>query len=529
MSKSGKLFLGIELGSTRIKAVLIDEGCAIAASGGHDWENRLENGIWTYSLDDVWAGVQDAFLKLSENYRQSFGRPLTKIDAIGVSAMMHGYLPFDKNDNQLAGFRTWRNTITGQASELLTKEFGFNVPQRWSAAHLFQAILNGENHVGDISFLTTLAGYVHYKLTGKKVLGVGDASGMFPIDSGVNKFNAGMLSKFDALAAQKGVNWKLSGILPQVLLAGEEAGSLTEEGAKLLDPSGILEPGAAACPPEGDAGTGMVATNSVAQRTGNVSAGTSVFAMLVLEKPLSKLYTEIDMVTTPTGKPVAMVHCNNCTSDFDGWVKLLGEAAALMGGNFTKPELYDSLYNIALNADKDAGGLVACNYLSGEHLTGFTQGRPLFARTPDSSFTLANFMRALLFSSMSTLKLGMDILTGKEGVKLEKLLGHGGLFKTKSVGQKLMADALSVPVAVMESAGEGGAWGIALLAAYAYLKSDGETLEGFLCEKVFRGAGVSLAQPDGDGVNGFKEYMRRYVGLLEVERAAVENLENRGG
>ena len=521
----GGTSLGIELGSTRVKAVLIDEHYAPVASGSYDWENRLENGIWTYRLEDVWTALQSAFGNLAEDVRNRYGVPLETVGSIGISAMMHGYLVLDKEGKQLVPFRTWRNTITERAAAELTEKFRFNIPQRWSIAHLYQAILNGEGHVKDIAFLTTLSGYVHWKLTGRKALGVGDASGVFPIDSAVNNYNAGMLRQFDVLTEGRGFGWKLEGILPAVLGAGEDAGSLTEEGAKLLDPSLRLKAGIPLCPPEGDAGTGMVATNSVAGRTGNISAGTSVFAMIVLEKELSKVYTEIDMVTTPAGKPVAMVHCNNCTSDLDAWVRLFRELAETLGAKVEKGALYDALYYKALEGDGDCGGLVSYNYYAGEPITGMAEGRPLFARMPDSRFTLANFMRALLFSTMGTLKIGMDILTEKERVCLDQLLGHGGLFKTKGVGQRLMAAALNVPVAVMESAGEGGAWGIALLAAYSRQRAKGETLEGFLARKVFAGNAGERVEPDAEDLRGFGAFMSRYTGGLAMERAAVEHLK----
>lgn len=521
----GRTFLGIELGSTRIKAVLIGENHKPIASGGYDWENRLENGIWTYHMDDVWTGLSTSFSRLSDEVREKYGVALEKLGGIGISAMMHGYLVFDKDGNMPVPFRTWRNTITGQASEALTELFGFNIPQRWSIAHLYQAILNNEGHVKDVALLTTLAGYIHYKLTGRKVVGIGEASGMFPVDSETCKFNSRMVSQFDEILKEKGFGFKFLDIMPEVRNAGENAGTLTEEGARLLDPSGTLKAGALLCPPEGDAGTGMVATNSVAQRTGNVSAGTSIFAMIVLEKELGEVYPEIDMVTTPAGKPVAMVHCNNCTSDLDAWAKLFGEVIELSGVKIEKPKLYDELYFKALEGDADGGGLVSYNYFSGEHTTGFTQGRPLFARLPDASFTLANFMRTILYSAIGTLKLGMDILTEKENVKLDTLLGHGGLFKTKEVGQKLMAAALNVPVAVMESAGEGGAWGIALLAAFTARKEEGETLESYLDKKVFAGAEGSRVEPDSADTEGFKVFMERYAKGLAIERAAVENLK----
>ena len=520
----GRTALGIELGSTRIKAVLIDESGAPIASGGFEWENRLENGVWTYHMEDVWSGVQAAFRELADQVLERYGVPLSSVGSIGISAMMHGYLAFDQDGNQLVPFRTWRNTTTEQAAGLLTERFRFNIPQRWSAAHLYQAILNGEEHVKDVSFLTTLSGYVHWKLTGQKVLGVGDASGMFPIDSDVNDFSARMLDEFDALVTDRKFGWKLKALLPHVLSAGDDAGALTPEGAALLDPTGRLQPGIPLCPPEGDAGTGMAATNSVAERTGNISAGTSMFAMIVLEKELSRVYPEIDMVTTPDGKPVAMVHCNNCTSDLDAWVRLFRELHETLGGSVEKSVLYDALYNAALTGDADCGGLLACNYVSGEPITGFEQGRPLFARTPDSRFTLANFMRTLLFSAMGTLKIGMDILTGQEQVRLDQISGHGGLFKTKGVGQRLMAAALNVPVTVMESAGEGGAWGIALLAAYARRKAPGETLDAFLSKKVFAGNTGVRVEPDPEDVRGFEAFIERYQKGLAIERAAVEHL-----
>ena len=520
-----KTFLGIELGSTRIKAVLIDEGYNAVATGGFDWENRFENGFWTYHMDDVWIGLRQSFAQLIDDFTANY-KSFPEIACIGVSSMMHGYLVFDKDDNQLVPFRTWRNTNTEQAAKLLTEAFDFNIPHRWSSAHIYQAMLNGEDHVKDADFLTTLAGYIHYKLTGKKVLGVGDASGMFPIDSEICDYNPKLLEKFDLLAAEYGVSRKLYDLMPKVLSAGADAGSLTEEGAKLLDPAGALKAGIPLCAPEGDAGTGMVATNSVAPRTGNVSAGTSIFAMLVLERELSRVYPEIDMVTTPTGAPVAMVHCNNCTSDFDAWVKVFGEAAAQMGADYTKSELYNTMYKAALTGDKDCGGIISCNYLSGEPITGFHAGRPLVVRTPDSSFTFGNFMRSLLFSAMATLKIGMDILTDNERVIVNQLLGHGGLFKTKVVGQTLMAGALNVPVAVMESAGEGGAWGIALLAAYTVQKSGAESLEDFLAKKVFANSAVIRTEPDKADIQGFEAYMKRYHAMLSVEQAAVDHLKD---
>jgi len=522
--ESGKTSLGIEFGSTRIKAVLIGEDHMPIASGSHEWENRHENGVWTYSLEDVWTGLQESYRNLSKEVLEKYNTPLKTIGAIGFSAMMHGYVVVDKDGNLLVPFRTWRNTITGQASEQLTELFQFNIPQRWSIAHLYQAILNKESHVKDISHQTTLAGYVHWKLTGQKVLGIGEASGMFPIDSTTNNYDQHMLGQFNELLKNENISWKLQDILPKVLVAGDAAGVLTEEGAKRLDPTGQLQAGIPLCPPEGDAGTGMVATNSVAVRTGNVSAGTSVFAMIVLEKALSKLYPEIDMVTTPTGKPVAMVHSNNCTSDLNAWVDVFQEFTKVLGVDISESKLYETLYQKALEGDADAGGLLAYNYVSGEHITHLEEGRPLFVRTPESRFTLANFMRVNLFSSLGALKIGMDILFEQEKVKLDQLLGHGGFFKTKGVGQKMMAAAMNVPVSVMETAGEGGAWGIALLASYM-LNKTWEPLEAYLSDKVFAGGDAVTIAPDQKDVDGFAAFMERYKKGLGIERAAVEGLK----
>ena len=523
--ESGKARLGVEFGSTRIKAVLTDPAGNPIAQGAHDWENQLVNNIWTYDLKDAWTGLQDCYAKLCADVKARYDTQIRRLEAIGFSAMMHGYIPFDGAGNQLVPFRTWRNTITGPAAEELTALFNFNIPQRWSIAHLYQAILNGEPHVKDIRFLTTLEGYIHWMLTGEKVLGIGEGAGMFPIDSSVLDYDQGMIDKFDALIADKGFPWKLRDILPKVLLAGDEAGRLTEAGVKLLDPSGLLEAGIPLCPPEGDAGTGMVATNSVAKRTGNVSAGTSVFAMIVLEDALKKVHPEIDMVTTPTGKPVAMVHCNNCTSDLNAWVKLFGEFAEAMGMEADANRLFGTLYNKAMEADADLGGLLAYNYFSGESITGFEEGRPLFARTPDSRFTLANFMRTHLYAALATLKLGMDILLEEEGVQVDQILGHGGLFKTKGVGQSIMAAAMNTPVSVMETAGEGGAWGIALLAGYMVDKAEGETLEDYLANRIFAGKlGETLAPKQAD-VDSFNAYIKRYSAGLAIEKAAVESIK----
>ena len=521
---SGKTALGIEFGSTRIKAVLTGEDNAPIASGSHEWENRYVDGIWTYTLEDIWGGLQDCYAKLAEDVKNQYGITLETVGVIGFSAMMHGYMAFNEAGELLVPFRTWRNTITGEASEKLTELFQYNIPQRWSIAHLYQAILNGEEHVKAISFQTTLAGYIHWQLSGEKVLGVGEASGMFPIDSATKDFNQKMVEQFDELVAPKGYPWKLRDIFPKVLVAGENAGTLTEEGAKLLDLSGNLKAGIPMCPPEGDAGTGMAATNSVAVRTGNVSAGTSVFAMVVLEKELSKVYPELDMVTTPDGSPVAMVHCNNCTSDLNAWVNLFKEFAEAFGVDVDMNKLFGTLYNKALEGDADCGGLLAYNYFSGEPITGFEEGRPLFARTPDSKFNLANFMRVHLFTSLGALKSGMDLLIKDEGVKLDRMLGHGGLFKTKGVGQGIMAAAINTPVSVMETAGEGGAWGIALLASYMVNKEEGETLDAYLADKVFAGNEGSRMEPDEKDVEGFEKFMERYKAGLAIEHAAVESL-----
>lgn len=519
---NGSECLGIEFGSTRIKAILIDDEFNVLATGSHDWENKLVEGYWTYSIEDIWHGLQSAYKSLNDECENKFSSKITSLSAIGFSAMMHGYLAFDKDDNLLVPFRTWRNTTTAQAARELTKVFNFNIPQRWSISHLYQAILNQEEHVKDISYITTLAGYVHYKLSGKKTVGIGDASGMFPIDSDINDYNQEMLEKFSNLETVKRFNWDIKDILPKVLLAGENAGTLTEDGAKLLDPSGTLKAGALMCPAEGDAGTGMVATNSVAQRTGNISAGTSIFSMIVLEKQLSRVYEEIDMVTTPTGKPVAMVHCNNCCTDLDYWVKLFIEFSSLSGNKLTKGEIYDLLYNEALKGDSDCGKIVSINYFSGEPVTGFSQGRPMVLRSENSNFNLANFMRTHIYSAIATLKIGMEILE-EENVDIDKLMGHGGLFKTKYVGQKLMAGAMKTPVSVLSTAGEGGAWGIAVLASYAKNSFD-LSLEEFLDKKVFSKYEISTVRPDINDVNGFEKYMTLYKKSLAVEKSAVENI-----
>lgn len=519
---TGEEVLGVELGSTRIKAVLVDKNCRPIAMGSHSWENRLENGIWTYHLEDIWSGLQDAYNKLNEEVERKFNTKIKSLSVIGFSAMMHGYLPFDRDGNQLAEFRTWRNTSTSQASEILTEKFNFNIPQRWSIAHLYQAILNNEEHVSDISYLTTLAGYVHWKLSGEKTVGVGEASGMFPIDSNTCDFDSDMLDKFSFLEEVKKYKWNIKDILPRVLTAGESAGFLTEEGARLLDASGNLQAGALMCPPEGDAGTGMVATDSIAQKTGNISAGTSIFSMVVLEKQLSKVYEEIDMVTTPTGKPVAMVHCNNCCTDLDYWVNIFYDFSMLSGMEISKPRLYDMLYNTALDGEKNCGGLISYNYFSGEPVTKTEKGRPLFVRCENSNFNLSNFMRSLIYSSAATLKIGMEILD-KENVAIDRLTGHGGLFKTPVVGQKIMAAAMNTPVSVLETAAEGGAWGIAVLACYAY-NSKNLSLDDYLKINIFSKLESTVIEPDEEDVKGFEEYMKLYKSGLAVEKSAAENI-----
>lgn len=523
--REGRTAIGIEFGSTRIKAVLVGESLEPVAQGSYEWENHLENGIWTYPLDEIIKGLQTCYADLKQEVLNLYGEELTTAGSIGVSAMMHGYMAFDKAGELLVPFRTWRNTITQEAAEKLTQMFSYNIPQRWSIAHLYQAMLNKEEHLPRLSYLTTLAGFIHWKLTGEKVLGVGDASGMFPIDTEKGCYYERMADQFDKLVEEDGYSWRLRQVLPAILMAGEPAGRLTEEGARLLDVSGSLKAGIPFCPPEGDAGTGMAATNSVAVRTGNVSAGTSVFAMVVLEKELSKVYPEIDLVTTPSGHLVGMVHCNNCTSDLNAWVSLFGEFCELMGMPADKGKLYGALYNHAMTGDPDCGGLLSYCYLSGEPVTGFEEGRPMFVRTPDSRFTLANFMRSHLYSSLATLKIGMDLMLKEEGVKLDRLMGHGGLFKTKGVGQKIMAAAASTPVSVMETAGEGGAWGIALLAAYTVRKAEGETLEDFLANKVFADAVSVCEDADEKDAEGFGVFVERYKAGLAAERAAVEHIE----
>lgn len=523
--QQGQTSLGIEFGSTRIKAVLIDSAHETIASGSYSWENQLIAGFWTYSLEDIWKGLQESYQALTADVTAKYGVPLTTIGTIGFSGMMHGYLAFDKDNQLLVPFRTWRNATTAAAEEKLTDVFNYNIPQRWSIAHLYQAILDQEAHVEKVTFFTTLAGYVHWQLTGEKVIGIGDASGMFPIDTQSKNYDSKMLAQFDQLVADQKYPWQLSELLPEIRLAGQTAGYLTEAGAKQLDVSGQLQAGIPLCPPEGDAGTGMVATNSVAKRTGNVSAGTSVFAMIVLEQQLSKVYSAIDLVTTPTGDLVGMVHANNCSSDINAWVNLFKEFALLTGHPIASDQLFEQLFMEALKGDPECGGLLSYGYYSGENITGISEGRPLFVRKPESHFTLANFMRVHLFSALGALKIGMDILVKEEQVKIDKILGHGGLFKTKEVGQKIMAAAMATPVTVLETAGEGGAWGIALLAAYSREKQATETLADYLAKKVFAQQKGLEVIPDQRDIDGFETFIQRYQTGLELEQLAVDVLK----
>lgn len=517
---NGHTALGIEFGSTRIKAVLIGPDHQPLATGGHEWKAKFTDGVWTYDLADVWSGLQAAYADLAADVERRHGVSLESVGAMGVSALMHGYLAFDTDGQLLVPFRTYQNTMTGQAAAELTQLFQYNIPQRWSIAHLYQAILGNEPHVANIAYLETLAAYVHRKLTGERLLGVGDASGMFPIDVATANYDADMLAKFDALVADRGFDWKLVELLPEVRVAGKQAGALTVEGATLLDPTGTLKPGIAFAPAEGDAGTGMVATNSVARRTANVSAGTSVFAMVVLEGPLKGLHEEIDLVTTPAGDLVGMAHCINGTMDLSAWVGMLGEVGKALGAEFDTTKLFETLYRTALDAAPDGGGLLAYNYLAGEHVTGLEAGRPLFVRTPSSDFTLGNFMRTHLFSSLASLRVGMDVLLRDEGVELDSMFAHGGLFKTKGVAQGFLAAAMDTPVSVGEVAGEGGAWGMALLASY--LGAAEQTLTKWLQDDVFADAEVETLAPAPADVEGFNQFMDRYRAGLAIEKAAVE-------
>ena len=517
-----KCTLGIELGSTRIKAVLIDEDHQCVASGSYGWENRLENGVWVYPLEEAVAGVRACYSALRKEVEEKFGEPLRRVAAIGISGMMHGYLVLDKQDRQIAPFRTWRNTITGPAADALTELFCFNIPQLWSIAHLYQAILNGEDHVKDIARLTTLSGYIHYLLTGSWDMGISEASGMFPYDDEICDFAEENLAQFDGLIKPLGLPWKLRDILPHVVPAGALAGTLTREGAALLDESGLLEAGIPFCPPEGDAGTGLVATGAVLPKTGSVSAGTSGFALLVLEKPMKGYYKEIDVSATPSGKTIAQAHTNNCTSEIDVWVNLVADSARAMGWNVDMNRLYTTMFQKALEGDTDGGGMVSFNYFAGEPLTGTENGRPMLVRLPDSKVTVANFMRTQLYGAIATLKIGMDILADREHVETDTLLGHGGFFKTPGVGQQILADALGVPITTMETAGEGGPWGMALLAAYMCRKAPGETMEDYLMNRVFHKAKSTTIAPDDKGTEGFQIYLRRYKACLQAQKAAAQ-------
>lgn len=520
----GETVLGIELGSTRIKAVLIDGSHTPIASGVHSWENRFEYGHWTYSLDDIWTGIRDCYKNLAQEVNGKYGVALTTVGAIGVSAMMHGYMAFDGEGWLLVPFRTWRNSTTAEAAEKLSELFSYNIPQRWSIAHLYQAILNEEEHVTNLAYLTTLSGYIHWMLTGQKVLGIGDASGMFPIDVKKKDYDAVMVRQFDQLVSNRKYPWKLKELLPRVLLAGDAGGFLTEDGARLLDAGGSLKAGIPFCPPEGDAGTGMTATNSVAKRSGNVSAGTSVFAMVVLEEKLKKSYSEVDLVTTPDGSPVGMVHANNCTSDLNAWVELFGQFADCIGAEISQGRLYDTLFRKALDGDAECGGLLSYGYVSGENITGVSEGRPLFVRNAKCKFNLANFMRVHLYSALGALKIGLDILLKEENVKVDEICGHGGLFKTPGVGQKFLAAAMETPVSVMETAGEGGSWGMALLASYMINKREKESLDLYLADRVFCGKSGYKAHPSCEDLEGFKIFMERYISGLGIEREAAKSL-----
>lgn len=526
--EQGETSLGIELGSTRIKAVLINRRFETIASGSYEWENQLVDGYWTYSLEDILKGLPAAYQEMKQEIERKYSIKLQTVGSIGFSAMMHGYMAFDCKGELLVPFRTWRNANTGDAAKALTELFQFNIPERWSIAHLYQAILNQEDHVPEVDFITTLAGYIHWLLTGEKSLGIGDASGMFPIDEGARNYHAGMVRQFDELVADQNYPWKLEQILPQVRLAGERAGELTAAGAKLLDPAGDLQAGIPLCAPEGDAGTGMVATNSVRKRTGNISVGTSVFAMIVLEKDLTDVYPEIDMVTTPDGSPVGMVHANNCSSDINAWMGLFREFYEAMGQKANPDELFGVLFNKALEADSDGGGLLSYGYYSGENITGMSKGRPLFVRSPESRFNLANFMRVHLFTAFGALKIGMDILTKKEHVAIDSILAHGGLFKTPVVGQRMVAAALNVPVSVMDNAGEGGAWGMAILASYMLNRGRAENLDHFLASEVFKDVAGQQIQPEAADVKGFELFLERYTRGLAIEQAAVDHLVENG-
>ena len=517
---NGETALGIELGSTRIKGVLLTSEIETIAVGSYGWENKLENGVWTYDLAEAWKGVQTCFANLAQEVKTKYDVELKRIGSIGISAMMHGYLAFDAKDELLVPFRTWRNNITGEAADYLTKALEFNIPQRWSVAHIYQAVLNKEPHVPEIKFFTTLAGYIHWQLCGEKVLGIGDASGMFPIDENIASYDKDMVKKFDELENIRNLPWKLEDILPAVLPAGKAAGTLTEAGARLLDPTGVLEAGATMAPPEGDAGTGMVGTNSVRKRTGNISVGTSAFSMNVLEEPLKAVHRDIDIVTTPDGAPVAMVHVNNCSSDINAWAGLFGEFAKALGVEVAPDTLYSVLFNQVKEAAADAGGLVNYSFLSGENITDTQAGRPMFVRTPHSKMNLGNFMLAQLYSAFATLKIGMDVLINEEHVKTDVMLAQGGLFRTPVIGQQVLANALEIPITIMDSAGEGGPWGMAVLAVYTKFCDDTVALADFLDEKVFKDASATTLAPQPEGVEGCRSFIKRFQDGIEVENAA---------
>ena len=520
--QQGKAILGIEFGSTRIKAILIDSENKPIAQGSHEWENQLVDGLWTYSIDAIWKGLQDCYADLRKDVRARYDCEIENLAAIGFSAMMHGYMAFNKKAEILVPFRTWRNTNTAKAAAKLSELFVFNIPLRWSISHLYQCILDQEEHVKDIDFITTLAGYIHWQVTGEKVLGIGDASGMLPIDPALHDYDAKMVEKFNQLVSPNGYPWKLEDILPKVLVAGANAGYITAEGAALIDVSGHLKAGIPVCPPEGDAGTGMVATNAVKKRTGNVSAGTSSFSMIVLEKELSKPYEMIDMVTTPNGNMVAMVHCNNCTSDLNAWINIFNEYNKLFGIEMDMNKLYGTLYRHALEGDTDCGGLVSYNYISGEPITGLSEGRPLFVRSATDKFSLANFIRCHLNASVGVLSIGNEILFNDEHVQVDRITAHGGLFKTPGVGQRILAAAIKTPISVMETAGEGGAWGIALLATFMVNNPQNLNLEDYLEKEVFFGNGGTEVQPTAEDIEGFNAYISNYKSCLKIEHAAVE-------
>ena len=522
--RAGKTSLGIEFGYTRIKAVLIDDTYTTIAAGDYGWASHLEDGLWSYSQEEIWTGLQTAYAALAEDVENAYGEKLTRVGRIGFSAMMHGYLAFGKDGELLVPFRTWQNTNTSEAHEKLSELFQYNIPERWSIAHLYQAVLNNEEHIGKVDFFTTLAGYVHWKLTGKKVLGVGDASGMFPIDPTTHTYETEFIEKFNAIPEVAAQPWKLADLLPEPLVAGTPAGTLTEEGAKLLDPTGTLQPGITFAPPEGDAGTGMVATNSVRVRTGNVSAGTSIFAMVVLERKLERLHPEVDLVTTPAGDLAGMSHANNFTSDLNAWVGLFGQFAAAIGTPVDAGTLYGTLFRAAIadDVDSNCGGLINYPFRSGEFLAGLPEGRPLFARGPEARMSLGNFMRAQLFSAFSPVKIGMDVMTKDEGVAVDSLVGHGGIFTTPKVAQKILAAAFDTPIKVMSTAAEGGAWGMAVLADYLWHAD--QPLDEFLDARVFADAASTTENPDEGDVAGFEEFFDRFRKGLPIEHVAIESI-----